>query len=145
VNRPLVLALAIVASATIAATPASAKPKGFTGTASYTDTTPDPTASAPNGYAGCDSLLPAQFPREAGIPVKIPAKGRLKVELANQLDWAVDIRDSNGNVLGSGDGANPNDVESASAKIKKAGTYVVYPCNLGGEPTVTVTWTYTPS
>jgi hypothetical protein len=149
VNRSLVLVLALVAGATIATTPASAakkppKPKPFKGSQSFTDTTPDPTASVPGGYAGCDSSLPAQYPREAGIQVKIPAAGKFKVDLNNVLDWAVDIRDSKGNVLSSSDGDQPQVVEGTSTRIKKAGTYTIVPCNLGGEPTVTVSWSYTP-
>jgi hypothetical protein len=149
VNRPLVLALALVAGATIGTAPASAgkppKPKPFKGSKAFTDATPDPTASVPGGYAGCDSSTPAQFPKEAGIPVKVPAAGKLKVTLDNKLDWAVDIRDAKGNVLASADGDMPNVVEEVSTRVKKAGTYTIVPCNLGGEPTVTVSWSYTPS
>jgi hypothetical protein len=144
VNRPLVLVLALVAGATIATNPASAKPKGFSGSQAYTDATPDPSASAVSG-AGCGSALPAQFPREAGIPVNIPAAGKLKVDVANKGDWALDILDPKGNVVASSDGDTPIAAEGTSTKPKKAGKYTIYPCNLGGEPTVTVTWTYTPA
>jgi hypothetical protein len=121
------------------------KPKPFKGSKSFTDQTPDPSASAPGSPVGCDSALPGQYPREAPISVKLPAAGKLNVKLANQLDWAVEILDPSGNVIASSDGADPNSVESATAKAKKAGTYKIQPCNLGGEPTVLVSWAYTPS
>lgn len=145
--RHLVTALAAVAVVTVAVAPASAakKHKPISGSKQITDTTPDPTASAPESGAGCDSLLPAQFPREAPVSIKIPAAGKLKVAINNQLDWAIEIFDSKGTSLGGSDGPNPNDVELTTVKIKKAGTYQMFACNLGGEPTVTMKWTWTPA
>jgi hypothetical protein len=147
VRRPVLLAVALVAAGAVAV-PAQAapKPKPFKGSKSYTDQTPDPTASDPSSnFAGCDTLLPATYPHEAGITVTIPAPGKLKASLNNQLDWAIEVRDAKGTTLAGADGGMPNDPESVTAKIKKAGKYVIYPCNLTGEPTVTVTWSYTPS
>lgn len=150
-RRPVLAILTAVAVGSVAVGPAVAapkpkpKPKPFKGSQTFTDSTPDPTASAPGSGAGCDSLLPGQYPRESAISVKVPAAGKLKATLANQLDWGIEIQDSNGNVIASADGADPNSVESATAKLKKAGTYKILPCNLGGEPSVLVSWSYTPA
>ena len=147
-RRPVLAILTAVAVGTVAMGPAVAapkKPKPFKGSTTYTDNTADPTGSAPGSGAGCDSLLPSQFPREAPIPVKVPGAGKLKVSLANTGDWAVEIQDSRGVVLASADGDMPEAQESATAKTKKAGTYKIVPCNLGGAPTATVSWSWTPA
>lgn len=137
-------ALLALGTASFAPANAATKPKPFSGTKSYTDTTPDPTGSATTG-SDCSSALPGDPLKEAGFTVTVPAPGKLKVGLTNTLDWALEIRDPKGTVVGSSDGSNPNDVEGTSIKAKKAGKYTIIPCNLGGEPTITVNYSYTPS
>ncbi len=150
-RRHLVTALAIIAAGTVAVAPADAatkkKPKPFKGSKSFTDQTIDPTGSLPESRAGCDSAVPTAAPwnKETPISVKIPAPGKLKVSLANQLDWAIDILDSKKNVIASVDGADVDTVEIVTAKVRKAGTYYILPCNVTGEPTTTVNWQYTPA
>ncbi len=149
-RRPIVVAIAVLAACTVAVAPASAKskkhkPKPFHGSKEVTDTTPDPTGSLPGDTGYCTSSMPEQYPVEEPIKVTIPAPGKLKVALNNQLDWAIDILNSKNTSVGGVDGGNPDDVESTSVKIKKKGTYYIQACNLEGEPTVTVTWSYTPS
>ena len=137
-------ALAVLAAGSLAVPAhASPKPKPFSKTVSYTDSTPDPTGST-TADTGCGSAMPSQYPVEKGISVKIPAPGKIKASLDNKGDWALEIRDPKGNVLSSSDGGGPTDQEATSAKAKKAGTYVIFPCNLTGEPTVNVTYSYTP-
>jgi hypothetical protein len=147
-RRPVLAIIAALAVGTVAVGPASAapkpKPKPFKGSATFNDSTPDATASNPTSEAGCDTMV-SQIPREAPILVKVPAAGKLKVTLNNQLDWALEIQDPAGNVLVTADGDMPNSVESATAKLKKAGTYKIQPCNIGGEPSVLVSWSYTPA
>lgn len=144
--RHIVTALAAVAVATVAVAPASAaKHKPIKGSKQITDATPDPTGSDPNSGAGCDTLLPAPFPHEAPVSIKIPAAGKLKVSINNQADWALEIRDSKGTSLGASDGGMPTDPETTTVKIKKAGTYFMHACNLGGEPQVTMTYLWTPA
>ncbi len=144
--RHIVTALAAVAVATVAVAPASAaKYKPIKGSKQITDATPDPTGSAPDSGTGCDSLLPAQFPREAPVELKIPAAGKLKVSIDNKLDWAIEIFDPKGTSIGGSDGGAPQDPEVTTVKIKKAGTYKLFACNLGGEPQVTMSWTWTPA
>lgn len=146
-RRYVLTALAVVMAGTVAVpAQAASKPKPFKGSKPYTDQTPDPTASDPRtDTQGCDSLMPTQYPHEAGISVKVPAAGKLKASLDNKLDWAIEIRDSSGRVINAADGEMPDTQESVQAKIKKAGTYVIFPCNLEGEPTVNVSWSYTPA
>jgi hypothetical protein len=145
-RRLLITALAVIAAGTVAVAPADAKPKPkpFKGSQQVTDTTPDPSGSTTAG-SDCSTAMPSQYPQEPGIAVNIPAPGKLKVSLDNKLDWALEIRDPKGNVIGSADGGTPTDVEEASAKAKKAGKYLIFACNLEGEPTVTVSWSYTPA
>lgn len=145
-SRSAAIALAALAAGSLAL-PSHAAPRKqapFKKTVSYTDQTPDPTGST-TADTGCGSAMPSQYPVEAGIPVKITYPGKIKASLDNKLDWALEIRDPKGNVLSSSDGGGPTDPESTSAKAKKPGTYVIYPCNLTGEPTVNVSYSYTPS
>lgn len=145
-HRRLVLtAVAVVAAGTVASSPATAaaKPKPWTQTKEFTDPTPDPTGGA---IATSDICKGALLPAEAGISVTIAGPGKLKVTLSNmQGDWGLAIRSSTGAFI-TGDDQNPPDAfENASAKIKKAGKYIVQPCNLGGTPVTTVKMVYTPS
>ena len=144
-NRPLVLALALVAGATIATTPASAaKPKKpITGTFTQSDPTPDPTGNATTGNQNhCTGKLPQEKP----FQFKAPAAGKLKVELSGfQGDWALQILDDKGNVLG-GDDVTPDTAgttESATVKIRKKMTVGILPCNMGGGPSATAKYTFT--
>lgn len=135
----------VVALGTVSLTPATAaKPKPFKGSQKYTDMTPDATASAVSG-ADCASLIPGDPLREKGLELTIPAPGKLKVDITNVGDWALEIRDPKGVLIASADGGSPEDIEQATAKAKKAGKYKIIPCNLGGAPDVTVNYAYTPA
>ena len=135
----------LVALGTVSLTPATAaKPKPFKGTKAYTDATADPTGSATDGE-DCTSLLPAPFPHEKGFTISVPAPGKIKVSINNVGDWALEIRDPKGTIIGAADGGTPEVVETATVKAKKAGKYTIIPCNLGGAPDVTVTYAYTPA
>lgn len=145
-HRRLVLtAVAVVAAGTVASGTATAasKAKPFTKTYTQTDATPDPTGGAIAGNDICNGKIPQQ---EAPVPVNIPAPGKLKASLSNfSGDWAIAIRTSNGAFL-TGDDENPPDaMEAVSAKIKKAGKYLVQACNLGGTPMADVKLVYTPT
>jgi hypothetical protein len=60
----------------------------------------------------------------------------------NTLDWAMELNDSKGHTLAASDGGLPQDKEGIVAPVKKAGTYTVVFCNLGGAPTATATYSY---
>ncbi|HVF04595.1 MAG TPA: hypothetical protein VNA20_07135 [Frankiaceae bacterium] len=139
-----VAAVALAGSVGVADAAPKKKPKPINGSKKVTDTTPDPTASDPNSGAGCDTMIP-QLPREAPVPIKIPGPGKLKVSIDNKLDWAIEIIDPKGRVIAAEDGGTPEVMESTTAKTKTAGTYKMLACNLGGEPEVTMKWTWTPA
>jgi hypothetical protein len=150
VPRHLALAVAVVAAAAVAA-PANAatKPKPFKKTVTFTDATPDPTGggiASSGGLNICDGTLP----RETGVKVTIPAPGKLKISIAGFVgDWALSLRDSKGEYVDGVDvDPDPTDssvTESMSHKFKKAGKYVLLPCNLGGSQTAKLTYQYLPS
>lgn len=146
--RHIVTALAVLAAGTLAVGSASAapKPKPFKGSKTITDPTADPTGSGTDG-ADCSSLLPtAGTPLEdAPTNVKVPGLGKLKVNVANTGDWALEIRDPKGIIIGSSDGSDPMQLEASTVKTKKAGTYKIWACNLGGHPEAKLTWSWTPA
>ncbi len=138
-NRTALLALSAAAVAVIAVPAIAAPPKPVTQKFSYTDATADPTATAGTAI-GCDGLLP----NEAPIEFTAPAAGKLKVTMVTTGDWALEVHDAKGRILGASDGATPTDQELVSIKIKAAGTYTVLPCNLGGLPDATGVIEYKP-
>jgi hypothetical protein len=146
--RHIVTALAVVAAGTVAVAPASAaKPKAFKGSKQVTDATPDPTATGTDG-SDCSSLVPAAVTPMQDAPsttLKIAGLGKLKVDLVSTGDWALEIRDPKGIIIGSSDGGSPQDQELATVKTKKAGSYKVWACNLGGSPNATLSWAWTPA
>ena len=145
--RHIVTAFAAVAVATVAIAPASAaKPKPFKGSKEVTDVTADPTGSATDG-TDCTSLVPSAVGpwQDAPTDVKVPAIGKLKVEVENTGDWALEVRDPKGTIVGSSDGSDPAALEMTTVKTKKVGTYKIWACNLGGAPTATLKWSWTPA
>ena len=129
-KRLVLLAVTAAVAGGVVALPATAAPpKPMTQKFTFTDPTPDATATAGDAI-GCDGLLP----NEAGVEFTVPAAGKLKVSMVTTGDWALEVRDPKGRILGSSDGGIPTDQESVSVKVKAAGTYTVLPCNLGGLP-----------
>jgi hypothetical protein len=143
-RRLIVTAIAAIAAGTVAVAPAAdakPKPKPFSKTVSVTDPTPDPTGGA---VAGTD-ICKGNLPNEAPVSVAIPAAGKLKADISGfQGDWAIAIRDKAGNFL-TGDDENPPATEALTFKVKKAGTYLVQACNLGGTPMADLHYSYTPA
>jgi hypothetical protein len=151
-RRHILTALvAVLAAGAVAAGPANAaKPKGFTKTVTFADATPDPTGGAISSDVDptlmiCDGKLP----REKSLAVKIPAPGKLKITIDGfQGDWALSFRDSKDKFI-AGDDVNPDPsnpvFEAVSVKVKKAGTYNLLPCNLGGTNSASMKYVYTPS
>lgn len=145
--RHIVTALAVIAAGTVAVAPASAaKPKPFKGSKTVTDNTADPTGTGTDGE-DCSSLLPTAGTPAADAPtnIKIPGSGKLKVNLENTGDWALEIRDPKGVIIGASDGGTPQDLEAATVKTKKSGNYAVFACNLGGLNTAKLSWSWTPA
>jgi hypothetical protein len=103
---------------------------------------PDPTGDTPGGSAKCAPLTPTG---RASQEFTVPGPGTLDVSLNNQLDWSGDVRDKKSDeVLADADGGTPTDVEQMSVSFKKKTTIVMGACNLEGEPSVDVTYTFTP-
>ena len=149
-RRYVVTALAFIALGAAGTTPSFAAPKykSFTKTVKFTDNTADPTGSATSGTdcsSSTDALPNGGIPKETPISVKVPAVGKLKVELTSTGDWALQVSDTKNYVIGSSDGSSPEQQEATTVKTKKAGTYKILPCNLGGLPDATVKYTWTPA
>jgi hypothetical protein len=129
------------------ATVAKAKPKDLKGSWSFTDFTPDPTVSVMNSAKSldphCDGTVPASPLDVNAQKIKVAGRGVLTVLGDNTLDWAMEVLDPKGMQLASSDGGLPQDKESVvGVPLRKAGTYTVVFCNLGGAPTADATYTY---
>lgn len=137
----LAAAVALVAAAgslSPALAGTTAKPIKGSWTASAT---PDPTGENPVSGNQCDPNIPTARATKA---FTVPGPGTLDVSINNQLDWSGDLRDGSGDVLASADGGSPTDLEQFSASFKKKTAVVIGACNLEGEPSVTVTYVFTP-
>jgi hypothetical protein len=123
--------------------PALAGPTGGVVKGSWTaSATPDPTGDTPGGTAKCEPVTPSG---KATQEFTVPGPGSLEVTLNNQLDWSGDIREkSSGEVLADADGGTPTDLETMSATFKKKTVVVMGACNLEGEPSLNVTYTFVP-
>jgi hypothetical protein len=143
------LALAAAGLAPAFASPAKAKHKNLTGTWTFTDFTIDPTPSAMgvdpvtpprDGY--CVGKLPDGPADHTTETLKIAGRGTLTVAGDNTGDWAMEVRDSKGTFLTGSDGGTPEVKEGVLIPLRKAGTYTVVFCNLGGVPTADATYSY---
>ncbi|MDX6214593.1 MAG: hypothetical protein QOG99_177 [Frankiales bacterium] len=131
--------------AAVPALPANAKarpkPKPIHGSF-VAQATPDPTSDlpAPVGKGKCAPVTPTARVTKA---FTVPAAGTLAVQLNNKLDWSGDIRDSDGTVETDTDGNSPQDPEAMEVSFKKRTPIVIGACNFSGEPSITVTYTFT--
>jgi hypothetical protein len=117
------------------------KPKPIVG--SYTATAaPDPTSTSqvPGAGIACKPTSPAGKDSHA---FTIPAAGTLHVELANQLDWSLAIRDAAGEDLATSEGDAPTTQEATEAVFKSKQAVKIDACNFLGEPSVLVSYTFT--
>jgi hypothetical protein len=152
-NRRATLATGIaVATAAAGLTPAlatasKARPKPLKGSWSFTDTTPDPAvtvldaAGKRSGY--CVGEVPSS-PADVNTAVlKTAGPGTLTVRGTTTGDWAMELRDKKNNLLGGSDGATPQDQEGVTGvALRKAGSYKIVFCNLGGSPAATATYSF---
>jgi len=150
-RRGTVAVLALAASGVAAVTPAlaapaKAKPKPLHGNWSFTDTTPDPSATvtaqtAGDPYCHGGHVPPAPVDKNS-YTLKVSGPGTLSVVGDNTLDWAMEVNDAKGNRLAASDGSSPASKEGVIAALKKAGSYTVVYCNLGGAPTATAAYSF---
>ena len=149
-RRGIVLtSTAVLASATLlAASAASAAPAKKSKTkvkkGNYTVTAlPDPTMDA-TAQAGmeCFNIDPASVDNH---PLSLPGTGLLKIVLdspdptGSKMDWDLHLLDSKGNIIASSNGPTSHE-EIDMPGVK--GNVVIRSCNLAGEPTATVNWTF---
>ena len=141
-NRPAVLALAVLAVGTAVAPGALAAPKPVSKTYTATAPMPDPSNFAGQGYSVCAQNVPQSFHLEE---FKVPAAGTVKVVLTGfQGDWDLLLMDGKGNEMAYGGAIEPGAPEIAQVKFKKAGEVQIVACNWAGGPTGEVTYTFTP-
>lgn len=95
----------------------------------------------PSNGGECKPAIPQARATKAFV---IPGPGTFTMSLNNQLDWSADIRDSTDLALASADGGLPNTPESVVFKFTKKTKIVMGACNLGGEPSVTVSYVFKP-
>jgi hypothetical protein len=111
------------------------------GTWTFTDTTPDPTTLQNPATEHCHGTLPASPLDVNNQKFKAPAKGWLTLTSHNAMDWAVEVHDKKGNVIGGTDGGSPTDPENLQVAVKKS-TYTVVYCSFAGEPQITVDYKF---
>lgn len=135
------LVLAVLPAVLIgaAALPSSAAPKQMKG--EY-----EATAPVPAGAVDCAGSVPGSLHSQE---VKLPAAGKLQIELTNFLgDWDLHIT-SGGREIAAATSGTLGGVEDAkevvAVKIKKATTVSIGSCNWAGGPTGSVAWVFTPA
>ena len=129
------LAVGMIASVAGAKPPAS-------GTWTYTDTTPDPSTLQNDATQHCEGTVPPGPADVNSQTFKAKKAGVLSLTSHNASDWAMEVKDSKGNIITGTDGANPNDPENMVVTLRK-GTYEVIYCSFAGEPTITVDYKFT--
>ena len=143
-RRTLVPVLIAGLAVAMAAIPAQAKHKKPI-TKTYTVNLPVPN---PAMQGACDTDLgPANTHREV---FKAPEAGKLQVAITEfQGDFDMIITDAKGKAIAASDNAaatpntNTTNKESATLKIKKAGSYQIVVCNFLASPSGTVKYTFT--
>src|SRR4051812_1578570 len=134
----LVAAVGVALSSSANAAP---KPKNFSKTVGFTDATPDPTG---NAGATNEDHCSGKLPQETPISVKVPGPGNVDINIDGfQGDWALQIQDASGEIIGGDDVNPPSAFESTSVRLKKAATIKILPCNLEGTPQANVHYAYT--
>jgi hypothetical protein len=150
-RRATVTTLATLTVGVAGLTPALAAPSGLSGKTirgnfAYTDMTVDPTpsvlSSAEKREGFCVGTVPAS-PSDVNVhTVKVAAAGTLNVVGKHTGDWAMEIRDSKNHLIGGTDGDLPQVQEGTIVTLRKAGTYKVVYCNLGGAPTASAKYSF---
>lgn len=141
-RTPTLLTTALIAAVAVgSATPSlAAKKKPITGTFTAS-ATPDPTSDQAAANTGkCNPKTPTARVTHEFV---VPAAGSLHVNVNNKLDWSSDIRGADGTVQTDSDGSLPQDPEAMDISFKKATKVLIGVCNNEGEPSITVSYTFT--
>lgn len=152
-SRRPVLAVALIAAAAISAAPAHAakpKPKPITGSYDltlYPDATVDVVGQVPGSSPVCGTL-PQSMDKH---PFTVPAAGKLVVDLVSpdptpaasplHADWDLYLLDSSGAVVDSSHSEFAT--EHTEDKFKKKTPLTLLVCNVTGETTGTVKYSFT--
>lgn len=129
----------VAAAPVLPASAAKPKPKPIHGSF-VAQATPDPTSDTPGVDRGkCNPVTPTARVTKA---FTVPAKGVLSVQLNNKLDWSGDIRSKDG-VETDADGSSPQTAEVMEISFKRRTPVTIGVCNFSGEPSITVTYTFT--
>jgi hypothetical protein len=136
---------ALVSASVASAAPAKkAKKMKVTG-GSYTVTAPpDPTMDG-TAQAGmeCFNIDPASVDNH---PLTLPGTGLLKIVLdspdptGSKMDWDIHLLDAKGNIISSSNGPTAHEeIDQPGAR----GKVTIRACNIAGEPTANIKWTFT--
>jgi len=128
------LVVGLISASAVAAPPS--------GTWTYTDTTPDPSTLQNDATQHCEGQLPAGPADVNSQPFKAKRAGVLSLTAHNSADWAMEVKDSKGNIITGTDGADVNTPENMVVTLRK-GSYEVIYCNFAGEPSITVDYKFT--
>ena len=111
------------------------------GTWTYTDTTPDPSTLQNDATQHCEGQIPPSPADVNSYPFKAKKNGTLTLTAHNASDWAMEVKDSKGNIITGTDGADVNTPENMVVTLRK-GTYEVIYCSFAGEPQITVDYSF---
>ncbi len=139
--RPALVIVAVAMAAIPSSAGAGVAPSQTQGTWTFTDFSPDPTSTPEDATMHCHGLLPSAPGDVNSQPLKLKSAGTLELTSHNVLDWAMELRDSKGNVVTGTDGGDLTTPENLSVYLPK-GKYVVVYCNLEGEPEITVDYAF---
>lgn len=122
---------------------AGAKPPA-SGTWEYIDSTPDPSTLQNDATQHCEGQVPPGPADVNSQTFRAKKAGVLSLTAHNSADWAMEVKDSKGNIITGTDGADVNTPENMVVTLRK-GTYEVIYCNFAGEPTITVDYSFVKS
>jgi hypothetical protein len=135
----LVLAVLPLAVLGFAVAPSSAAPKPMKGEFDAAGL-PDPT---PTATEVCQGLSPVS---RTEVPLKIPAAGKLKVELTGfEGDWDLTVENKDGEIVGESAGFVEATTETIQIKLKKAAELTIVACNFAGGPVASGSYEYVPN
>ena len=138
-NR-LVLAVLPVALLGVTAAGALAAPKETKGSFDAA-ASPDPTPTGTGEV--CQGITPSG---RFEVPLKIPAPGKLKVDLTGfQGDWDLTVEDKTGAILSESAGFVEATTETVAVKFKKKTEVTIVACNFAGGPTAKGSFVFTPT
>jgi hypothetical protein len=108
------------------------------GTWTFTDFTPDPTVFPNPGEQHCSGgALPAGPTDVNSQELVVKKTSTLTLTSHNAMDWAMEVRTSDGTWITGVDGPLPTDPENMTISLSKGKYEVVY-CSFAGEPEITV-------